>query len=235
MKERYKNKYFSVLGDSISTLGGYSEPKDAAYYELYYKMESGVLTPADTWWGQVVEALGGHVLRNNSISGSTVCWHPSYEIPSYGCSDERTSALDKDGVQPDVIMVFLGTNDWGSGIPVVSTSTLKKEEENLALFGDAYRKMLERLKENYPSAEVWCLTLPISTCSAVEGFTFPYYYGGRHIAEYCDAIENTAKSYGCRVIDLYRYGVPHDTMDGFHPNAKGMKTLAGGVLSALKK
>ena len=28
----YKNKHFSVLGDSISTLEGYSIPEEAAYY-----------------------------------------------------------------------------------------------------------------------------------------------------------------------------------------------------------
>ena len=231
----YKDKYFSILGDSISTFEGYSEPVNAEYYNREYKICSGVLTLSDTWWGQVIDRLGGKLLRNNSISGSTVCWHPAYEVPSYGCSDERTSALDKEGVAPDVIMVFLGTNDWGAGLSVTSASGAKGEESNLTIFSNAYRKMLERLKGNYPNAEIWCLTLPISRCLAMKNFEFPYYYGGRHIAEYCAAIEGNAKAYGCRVIDLYHYGTPHDTLDGFHPNVSGMKTLADGVMSALKK
>ena len=227
----YTNKYFSVLGDSISTLEGYSEPKEAAFYELSYKLASGVLTPLDTWWGRVIERLGGKLLRNNSISGSTVCWHPSYEIPSYGCSEERTSSLGEEGLHPDVIMVFLGINDWGAGLPVRSYNPLQSEAP--ATFLCAYQKMLQKLKRNYPNAEIWCLTLPVSRCEGMEAF--PYYYGGRHIAEYCDAIQEAAKEYGCRVIDLYTGKEPHDTIDGFHPNAKGMAILADGVLSALDK
>ncbi|MBR2321665.1 MAG: hypothetical protein IKA57_05965 [Clostridia bacterium] len=232
---RYKDKYFSILGDSISTFEGYSEPKDAEYYDWGYKMRSGIFALADTWWGQVIERLNGRFLRNNSISGSTVCWHPAYEVPSYGCSDERTAALDKEGISPDVIMVFLGTNDWGAGIAVKCANATKGEENNLAIFTNAYRKMLEKLKKNYPNAEIWCFTLPISCCSAMSNFEFPYYYGGRHIAEYCEAIEESAKAYGCCLIDLYRYGTSHDTMDGFHPNVNGMKTLADGVINGLNE
>jgi DNA segregation ATPase FtsK/SpoIIIE-like protein len=36
------------------------------------------------------------------------------------------------------------------------------------------------------------------------------------------------------VIDLYSLGELHDTIDGFHPNKSGMKTLANAVLGALK-
>ena len=161
----YTNKYFSILGDSISTLEGYSEPKGAEFYELSYKLASGVFTLSDTWWGQVIDRLGGKLLRNNSISGSTVCWHPSYEIPSYGCSDERTSSLGKEGLNPDVIMVFLGVNDWGAGLPIRSHNTLQAETENPADFLSAYQKMLQKLKRNYPNAEIWCLTLPVSRCA----------------------------------------------------------------------
>ena len=76
----YKNKYFSILGDSISTFEGISEPKDAAYYNTSRKMSSGIITLSDTWWGQVVEGLKGKLLVNNSWSGSTVCWHPLYQV-----------------------------------------------------------------------------------------------------------------------------------------------------------
>ena len=49
----YQNKLFSILGDSISTLGGYSEPEDAAFYVSMKKFEADVFLPEDTWWGQV--------------------------------------------------------------------------------------------------------------------------------------------------------------------------------------
>ena len=228
METFYKDKYFSILGDSISTFEGYTEPKDAVYYDKAKKMETGVLTLADTWWGMVIEGLGGKLLVNNSWSGSTVCNHPSFEVPSYACSAERTSSLDNDGIAPSVILVFMGTNDWGMGFRVTDS-----QGKSTTVFSVAYREMLTRLKENYPDAEIWCMTLPISQCSVREKFTFSYFSNGRHIAEYCEAIRESAKEMDCHVIDLYTYGEPHDTIDGCHPNVDGMKTLATAVFKAL--
>jgi hypothetical protein len=91
--EKYKDKRFSVLGDSISTLQGYSEPKNAEFYDALRMRKAGLHGVEDTWWGQVIARLGGKLLVNNSISGSTVCRRPTHTIPSYACSDERTSAL----------------------------------------------------------------------------------------------------------------------------------------------
>ena len=233
--KQYKNKYFSILGDSISTFEGYSDPINAEYYNREYKMQSGILTVLDTWWGQVIEHLEGKLLSNNSISGSTVCWHPAYEVPSYGCSEQRTSSLDKGGVAPDVIMVFMGTNDWGAGLQVKGLAEGKTDAHNLGVFSNAYKAMLEGLKGNYPNSEIWCLTLPISRCTRMPSFTFPYCYGGRHISEYCDAVATCAKECGCRVIDLYHSGEAYDTLDGFHPNVSGMKTLADSIIKELKK
>ena len=219
-----------MLGDSISTLERYSEPEYAAFYTHSNCIETGVFIPSDTWWGQVIESLGGQLLVNDSFSGSTVCQHPQYEIPSYACSRERTSNLDRHGCQPDVIMVFMGINDWGRGTPLQS-----KTKKDLSCFSFAYKTMLKHLKENYPAAEIWCLNLPVSTCSMWEDFRFPYRYGGIHIEEYCEAIRVCAKKTGARLIDLYGNGKPYDTVDGFHPTVGGMQTLAQAVLDQLQK
>ncbi len=232
--DRYRNKYFSVLGDSISTFEGYSHPKEAAYYDRTHKIQSGVLTVLQTWWGQTIQCLGGELLVNNSISGSTVCRTPLHEIPSYGCSDWRTSSLHEGEILPNVIVVFLGINDWGSGLRVFPQPAAS-DNDNLKIFSVAYGKMLEKLKNNYPKTEIWCLTLPISRCSSQPDFQFSPCYAGRHIEEYCAAICENAKRYGCRIIDLYNSGQPHDTIDGFHPNADGMKTLADSVIACLQK
>ena len=230
----YKNKYFSVLGDSMSTFEGCSVPESAVYYDLSHKLAADVLTPADTWWGQVIDRLGGRLLVNNSFSGSTVCWHPLYEIQSYGCSDERTAALGRDGISPDVIMVLLGTNDWGCGTRVVYDPKLTADPNDPSIFLPAYGQMLQKLKTNYPNAEIWCMTLPISRCSAQPDFSFPYCYRGRHISEYCDAIRDCASQAGCRLIDLNSHGEAYDTLDGFHPTADGMKTISNGIIQQLK-
>jgi len=224
-KMEYKNKYFSILGDSVSTFEGVSTPKYAAYYNTEKKIASDVLRYTDTWWGQVIEVLGGRLLVNNSWSGSTVCFRSEYQVQSYACSDERTSSLGQDGIDPDVIIVFMGTNDFGMGLPIVDNT--RADNTSLKFFFNAYNAMIEKLKKNYPNAEIWCLTLPIS-------FLTSRYCGGRDIFDYCNAIQKSGEQHHCRVIDLRDCGESYATMDGFHPNAKGMKTIAHAVITALK-
>lgn len=234
MNNLNNQKYFSILGDSISTLDGYCPIE----YEVFYKVEkcykAQIYSPQDTWWGQVLDALGGKLLVNNSWSGSMACKHPQCGIPSYGASDERTAGLGKDGVAPDVIMVYLGTNDWGAGMIVDSDAG---EEDNLAVFRVAYRTMLDKIKQNYPDAEIWCFTLGVSRCTRNPDFAFPYRYAGRHIEEYCTVIRDCAKDNGCMLIDLYDETKqdPFDTIDGFHPNAEGMKRISTVVINHIDK
>ncbi len=229
LEGKYNGKYFSVLGDSVSTFEGFTEPDYAVFYMFGQKIASDVLSYPDTWCGRVINALGGKLLVNNSFSGSTVTWSPSYEIQSYACSDERTSSLDKGGVLPDVIMVFMGINDWGMGRPPVNSGA----GEDLTVFPDAYSEMLEKLKNNYFDADIWCFTLPISRFSAKKDFVYPYEYGGIHISKYCDAIRDCAKRSGCKLIDLFANAEPYDTTDGMHPNKEGMLAIADGVLKSL--
>lgn len=223
----YKDRYFSVLGDSISTLEGYSIPEYAAFYDTEHKLLSGIYTPADTWWGRVIKALGGELLVNQSFSGSTVCRRPEFEIPSYACSDERTSSLHRDGLLPFVIMVFMGINDWGFG--AVPDDADGERTGDLTVFSVAYGVMLEKLIRNYPKAEIWCFTFPMG--KQRNGGSFPYCYGGKHIEAYCDVIRRLARQYGCRLVDLYRYAESYGAIDGFHPNADGMRTIADAVLA----
>ena len=228
-----QNKYFSVLGDSISTLADCSYPYNAVYYTHGRKFETGVFTEEDTWWGQVIARLGGRLLVNDSFSGSTAVKSPACFVESYGCSDERTSYLHKGDVSPDVIMIFLGTNDRGIHAKPMATS--QSDKNDLSVFSTAYTIMLQKLKQNYPAAQIWCLTLPVSTWTANAHFQFPFTFAGTHIEEYCNAIRDCAQQCNCCVIDLYAQTLttPYDTVDGCHANADGMQTLANAVIAAL--
>ena len=197
------------------------------YYEGYRKFETDVFCIEDTWWGQVIESLGGSLLANDSFSGSLLSKHKSCCIPSYGCSDERTAALDKDGISPDVIFLFIGTNDWGMKMKLYPD---ENSGEDLSVFSVAYEKTIEKLRGNYPGAEIWCFTLPINrhdprTDAAAEGRPL--------IEGYCRVICECAERNGCRIIDLYSAAPDYDTVDGFHPTARGMKTLADAVLKSV--
>ena len=224
--DRYKNKYFSILGDSISTFEGVSSPKEGCYYNLSRKLLSGVTTVSDTWWGIALDKLNARLMVNDSVSEGTVTWNNSYEIQSYGCSDKRTGSLDNGEATPDFIIVALGINDWGRGVKVFD-----ENDGSPSVFFNAYNEMLKNLKNNYPLAEIWCLTIAKSFCSLNSNFKFPYQKGGEHIERYCTAIRQSAEENLCRVIDLYSNMSAYDTVDGFHPNKEGMRAIAEGVLS----
>lgn len=226
----YKSKLFSILGDSVSTLSLHSEPQDAVFYEGENKLLSNVYAPIDTWWGQVIEALEGEILVNNSFSGSMVCKHKKCAIPSYGCSDERVGALSKKGISPDVIMVYMGTNDWGHGVKLYPNT---EEQNDISIFYVAYDEMIKKLRCNYPEAEIWCFTLAISNTKQSKGVDFPYCFGGVHIEKYCEIIKEVSIKHNCKLIDLYKNDKHFDTFDGFHPNKDGMKIIADTVLTQL--
>ncbi len=235
--DKYKNKYFSILGDSISTLEGYSEPYEFAFYNLAKKFEADVFADTDTWWGKVINALGGKLLKNNSISGSTVVWSSCYALPNYGCSDERVQSLKNGDILPDVIIVYMGTNDWGGGVEVNPERQIEsgfEEGKDLTLFSVAYGVMLEKLRKNYPNAEIWCVSLGVSKWTKNAYFKFPFYKNGKHILEYCNAIKSCVNQLGGRFLDIYHGEEEYDTIDGYHPNANGMQTIAKLILNQLK-
>lgn len=223
----YFGKQFSVLGDSISTLDGYNP----LGYNLFYFGEncfrSGVREMKDTWWGKVIDFFGGELLVNNSWSGSRVTRLPDSDslFPS-GCSDERTGNLHIRSVIPDVIIVYLGTNDWAYGADKKSSTIVLDHTFHCQSFDFAYSTMLSKIKSNYPNAEIWCCTLCATFMSSDPSFNFPYNYHGTHIKEYNQIIETVAKHQNCKIIDLFSYSVPYDSIDGSHPNVNGMNTLA---------
>lgn len=225
-KEAYKGKKISIFGDSISTLQGYN-PQG---YKLYYHEERyekfGVRNPEDTWWGKVIAHFGGELLVNNSWSGSRVALDPDSEgiFPS-GISDERTFGLHKNETNPDVIIVYLGTNDWLKGTPVLE-------------FKKAYKLMLSKLRANYPECEIWCCTLNKTFVSKDPNFVFEVFYKSwvqHEMEEYNQYIRQYAAEYNCRLVETYKQKVPYDTREGLHPNKEGMQTIGELVIRGVEQ
>lgn len=233
-KNKYFGKQFSILGDSISTLEGYN-PGGYKYFYISENIDkSEVHNMEDTWWGKVIDFFGAELLVNNSWSGSRVTRLPDQDnaFPS-GCSDERTSGLNINSVKPDVVLINLGINDWANGVPLVSNETRVIGPTCDSCFSDAYEIMIDKLQANYPEAELWCCTLNTTYMSSNSSFQFPHSYGGRHIEEYNKIIKFIAAEYDCKVIDLYNYHMPYDSIDGTHPNADGMNTLATMIIRSM--
>ena len=214
---KYAGKLFSVTGDSISTLHGYNTPEEVVFYTVEKREKTGVVNFTDTWWGDVIDSLGGKLLANNSVSGSTVSVNPKSDNKYMcACTDERTSTLGKDGQTPDVIMIFLSIND--GGIPAKDAPENESEQGDPTIFSEAYRLMLQKLKKNYPNSEIWCITVPKSDQS-----------DRTHTMPYTKQIVKVAPEMGCRLVDL-QDAERYESLDGLHPTVAGMHTIAKAIL-----
>lgn len=214
-------KKVSILGDSISTFWGSNPEYCKVYYEGEHCLRAGIYTVETTWWMQVLHQLGGKLLINNSYSGSKVSGGSRYA----GNGDLRTSDLHDGQITPDVIFIFMGINDYGSGVPLEPVTDQEYRERNYySYFKPSYEMMLWKLRQIYPDAEIYCATLPISSTDGKNMFPFSIY--GIPLDTYNNAIRSCAWQYDCKVVDLQKMDVSYDSMDGVHPTALGMSQIA---------
>ena len=243
-------RYVSVLGDSISTLKGWNPEGFAVFYEDGRDELAGLQGPQDTWWGKVISYLNGTLLVNGSWSGSMV---QGQGYPA-AWSPERIAALSCDGIAPDDILVFLGTNDYGwataaaqaCGRSFAAPACLNLEDypESVAGaapagtldgFKDAYATMLHALREAYPQARVWCLTLLPGRVMGTPHPTHAWNLRGINMRAYCDAILEVAEACGCMGLDVAGFGFDYEALEGTHPTNLGMNQIADMVVAAMEK
>lgn len=234
-----KNKKVSIIGDSISSLDMYIPGEYKAFYP--YK---DVWEITDTWWNMVFEATGMKLLKNCSWSTSKVTGDSTSLTNAYVASSyKRIVDLSSKGVKPDIIIVYIGTNDFGKGAPLGEWIYDRYElvdKSYVYNFDEAYALMLKKIKSTYPQAEVFCCTLmPMGAYGVL-----PYTYinkNGVSLEEYNYAIRNIARIYGYKVFDLYSCGFATDNFDKYmadgkaHPNKAGMKIIRSKILKELDK
>lgn len=216
----WNGKNITIVGDSISTLKGYIPEGYNIFYQDELSEANKVFTPADTWWGKVIDRTGGKLLQNNSWSGSLVSRAPERDVlwPSASC-DERIEALAKDGVSPEVILCYIGINDWGNAIAIETDGP----HPDCTSFLDSYHEMLRKMTASYPAAKIYCCTLCFGR--AITDGT---------LDKYNAVIRSVAPQYGATVLDIAGADHIYESLDGPHPTANGMEQLAGWMLDALR-
>lgn len=229
----------SILGDSISTYDGWI-PEG---FNVFYPFDGELTDVSQTWWKSLVDDTGMELCANNSSSGST-CSGDSLSIddPMFGCSDGRLSFLaGSQGRLPDVIVIYMGTNDLLKGVPIGDNDGTKLVEEgDVENFSDAYCLMLDKLASYYPTAQIFCCTLaPVGDWGTDQPFVIFENHLGLTAEEYSDQIRVIADSKGAAVIDLYHCGITIDnlaemTTDGVHLTLVGMERVKEKVLVALQ-
>lgn len=241
----------SVMGDSMSTFEGYIPEGWNVFYTGENLEFTGVTTVEDTWWMQVIKGMGGEFLANASWSGSCV---EGVGYPA-GESRMRTNALQKNGVHPDAVLIFMGINDFGWGgtfnqmlgrgtaTPYnIDLSKYPVEPPAMApvdaaeKFGEAYSRMLQNIVCDNPGVEVWCITLPVGRLTGTNCTCFTYPYRGNHFDRYNNAIRIAAGQWeNCHVADARAFMLDYDAADGTHPTKLGMQQIASQVLAAMGK
>ena len=228
----------SILGDSISTYDGWI-PEG---FNVFYPIDGELTDVSQTWWKSLIDDTGMELCANNSSAGST-CIGDSLSIddPTFGCSDGRLSFLGgSQGRLPDVIVIYMGTNDLLNGVPIGDNDGTKLVEEgNVENFSDAYCLMLDKLASYYPTAQIFCCTLaPVGDWGTDQPFVIFENHLGLTAEEYSDQIKVIANSKGAAVIDLYHCGITIDnlaemTTDGVHLTLVGMERVKNAVFDGL--
>lgn len=236
--DTWEGRSLSILGDSISTYDGYIPEGCAVYYPA-----SGMLTDvSQTWWMRLLDDTGMELCSNNSSSGST-CVGDSLDVgdPKYGCSSSRISQLTgRQGTSPDLIIVYMGTNDLLIGFPVGDNDGTRLVEEGvIENFSDAYTLILDKLESDYPAAQVYCCTLAqVGTWGTKQPFEMYTNKLELTAEDYSKQIQVIADNKGIPVIDLYHCGIEIDnlhemTSDGVHLTPDGMECVEHAMLEAM--
>ena len=231
----------SILGDSISTYNGYNPKGYAVYYDKDMQMQNGLQSVYDTWWAKVNQEFNAYLCVNNSYSGSMVS---GVDFPA-GCCQERIMNLQTSEHTPDLILVYMGFNDFGYGVPISCAPMRNDGRVNLRYFEDAYHQMLTGLRYFYPNATIVCATLMKTTLKQDHLWHFPDKWGGISIDDYNNAIRRASTN--CHIgladlakrhlslVDFAAHDKRYETLDGAHPTAKGHQTIADEWIACLSK
>ena len=262
----------SLIGDSISTYYGVSNSStynplylstSEATFGTYYGntshgdyAEFSSVGRYDTWWQQTVDTLGMDLLVNNAWSGSFTLIDQGQsnttEYPAAGYKN-RAVNLHKGTTKPDIICVYLGTNDiaYYSDYSVGTKANVDTASERNALYTSvnnyktpstviqAYYIMISRMLATYPNAEIYCI-LPTICQTAMsagrKGALLDFNDGVRYIVDY----------YAGAGKDIFLVDLPENSglvdetvvrnyyyCNNVHPSCEGMDFITSCVVSEI--
>ena len=197
--------HVGILGDSISTYEKFNPIGYDVYYEDNRLKENGFTSVNETWWMQVINEFRGELCINNSYAGSFVLETCEFSISA----QQRCCSLHNGKHEPDWILVYGGTNDCLAGI-------------NPGNFYESYLRMLDRMKNKYPHAKIFCATLMLGNKEKLPVTNRDCSL----LLPYNEAIQRAVKGKQVNLVDLAKYKTYFFSLDGVHPNREGQRLLA---------
>ncbi len=237
-----KGKKLSVFGASMCTYDGYSNntehnPTIGANKQYYGTPESENvkcrdLTVGETFWGRLIDKYEMTLCVNNSWSGSKIL---DDNPAAAGWRTRPTELHRADGSEPDLIVSFMGNNDFTKERPageITDDLFTRVETEGFVptTFAEGYAVMLSKITKRYPSAKVFLFNMAWRTEEKSE-----------LLIKYNEIIEKCAAHYDAYVVRLTesrmsRTDYANYTCDGkLHPNAEGMAIWAELIEDAFKE
>lgn len=240
-------KRLSLLGDSISAYSGLIPSGNASYYS---GSNHGVIDPAQMWWNVLCAKTGMIPLIINADSGAAITQledsDHSSKVPM--SADAKCSALNNGDINPDVIIIEGGINDYtyaqsaqseplawnGKTAPVLGNS-----------FTEAYACMIKKLQTNYPNAIIVALSTPFTMRGTDNGYTLTHTVGSNVYtqADYDEAIKNVCEQMHIPYVRIDDIGMSRSNMyptyaedsstTPAHPNAKGQMLLGSQLATRL--
>lgn len=201
----------SILGDSYSTFEGWlSSPEYLAWYKPVPKegRPTDVTKVEQTWWKIFIDENGYELEKNNSFSGSTVC-NTGYGGKDYSSQSFVTRLSDLGN--PNIILVFGGTNDDWAGSPMGDYVYSDWTTEQLYSYRPATAYMLSELQQRHPQALIVVM---------INDILRP---------EVTDSTIEICRHYGVPYVQLKDIDKISD-----HPSLKGMRKIADQLEETLK-
>lgn len=251
---KLKGKKFSIIGDSISTYAGYLVSSKEGYvgsnYAAWYP-RGNVDDVSKTWWKRLEKLTGMQLLNNCAWSGSQVTGNSESTTSAYyGCSNKRISDVAFGGTNPDIIIVYMGINDFGqnsTGVKPLGDWIGESEipaEGDQTYFSNAFGLMLYKLQDTYKTSKIFVCSL-LETGQAgydyVDATKFPAInINGDTLHKWNTRIKTICGALGVPLIDLHCCGINYAnletyTVDRLHPNSAGHELMAKYIMDSLIK
>lgn len=229
IKEPIQDKKISFIGDSITTYEGWSNNtkynstigSNAVWYN-----STKLSSVNQTYWKQTIDEFDLDLTVNNAWSGSRVTGTSS----SAACQTRATQLHNVDKENPDIIVVYIGINDFDGGVSVgdyssvkdIYNSSTKTYTGDVSVFSIAYATMVHKIVNKYEEADVYlCTLLPNDRNTDYDT-----------LKVYNSYIKKIGKAFNCNIVDFYNdSGITKDNftnycIDGLHPNVSGHKKMA---------
>lgn len=205
-----------ILGDSFSTFAGHIPEGYKSWYSAENKY-AGVDTVEHTWWHLLMTETKSNLLLNSSYSGSTVC------NTTYGGKDSsaysfvtRADELIADGFfkenKVDTVIIYGGLNDCWAAVPRGEPLYEGFTDADLYSFYPALSYLLNAIGKASPDTRILVIIEAQLDGSMKDG------------------IGEVAAHYGAQTIAM-----PSMDLQGSHPSAEGMRTIADTIVAALRE